>query len=334
LPTSEPEYEEVVGMSTKILRQNVPLGAVRTAGRAPSIHNSQPWRFRVGQNRVDLYADRSRWLPVTDADGRDLLLSCGAALHHLRLALSAMGHVTVHRFPTADDPDHLASVELRTRGASAESDPALQTAITSRRTDRRPFTQWPIPQAFVNQLVERASDQGAVLRLVRDPGAVKTLLAVIAAAAAAQEHLPGYQVELARWTAAEGSVGIPTSNLLLDPKVDVLAARSFPPGELASGESGTSDGAILMVLGTASDDPLSQLRAGEALSAVLLQATQHGLATCPISQALENPATRQAIQDAVVDGTVCPQIVVRLGWPPANSPVPPTPRRPMAEILV
>ena len=89
-----------------------------------------------------------------------------------------------------------------------------------------------------------------------------------------------------------------------------------------------------MVLGTASDDRLSQLRAGEALSAVLLQATQQGLASCAVSQALENRATRRAVQESVLDGTLCPQIVLRLGWAPANAPVPPTPRRPLAEILV
>ena len=88
-----------------------------------------------------------------------------------------------------------------------------------------------------------------------------------------------------------------------------------------------------MVLGTASDDRLSQLRAGEALSAVLLQATHFGLASSPLSQPLEIGATRQVLQDEVLDGTLSPQIVLRVGWAPADSTLPPTPRRPVAEII-
>ena len=321
-------------MRTQTVRQDVLLNAVHMAGRAPSIHNTQPWRFRVAKDRVDLYADRSRRLHATDVDGRDLLLSCGAALHHLRLALADNGHVTVRRFPNPDNPDHLATVQVKT-GASCAGNPALFAAITKRRTDRRPFTEWPVPQAFVRQLINGASDQGAVLRSVSDPGAAKVLQAVAAAAAAAQERVPGYHAELAQWTRTEGTAGIPRSSLLLDDdKVQVAGDRRFPPGDLASGEPGQHDGAILMVLGTASDDRLSQLRAGEALSAVLLQATQHGLASCAVSQALENRATRRAIQETVLDGTLCPQIVLRLGWAPANAPVPPTPRRPLAVILI
>jgi nitroreductase len=332
--TSERTDEEVVGMSTNKLRQDGLVDAVQTAGRAPSIHNSQPWRFRVSRGRVDLFADRSRRLHATDIDGRDLLLSCGAALHHLRLALSASRPITVRRFPSPENPDHLASVEVRTRGAIRGGSPALLAAVADRRTDRRPFTQWPVPQVFIRELIEVAADQGAVLRPVRDPGAAKVLQAVAAAAAAAQEQVPGYQAELAHWARhPERPAGIPSTSLLLDPRVEVLAGRQFPPGELASDNS-QPDGAILMVLGTASDDRLSQLRAGEALSAVLLQATRHGLATCTVSQPLENRATRRAVQEAVLDGTLCPQVVLRLGWAPANSPIPPTPRRPLAEILV
>ena len=97
---SEPEHEEVAGMSTKHAHEDVLLGAVEAAGRAPSIHNSQPWRFQVAKDRVDVFADRSRWLPVTDADGRDLLLSCGAALLTLTARRRPRGRHR-HSFPPA-----------------------------------------------------------------------------------------------------------------------------------------------------------------------------------------------------------------------------------------
>jgi hypothetical protein len=99
-------------------------------------------------------------------------------------------------------------------------------------------------------------------------------------------------------------------------------------------DSGEPDGAVLLVLGTASDDPLSQLRAGEALSAVLLHATEVGLATsCPLSQPLEVGTSRVVLRAEVLDGTVSPQLVLRVGWAPIGPPLPPTPRRPIDDTI-
>ena len=93
------------------------------------------------------------------------------------------------------------------------------------------------------------------------------------------------------------------------------------------------DGALLAVLATASDDPLSQLRAGEALSAVLLHATELGLATCALSQPLEIGTSRRSVQDEVLDGAAAPQLVLRVGWAPPGPPLRPTPRRPIDDMI-
>src|SRR3954470_9435143 len=107
--------------------------AIELAAHAPSVHNSQPWRWVVGPHSVHLYADRSRWLRATDADGRDLVVSCGAVLHHLRVALAATGLTArVHRLPNPDEQDHLAALELHPGagpgagpGAAGEADLGL-----------------------------------------------------------------------------------------------------------------------------------------------------------------------------------------------------------------
>jgi nitroreductase len=307
------------------------ISALELAVRAPSVHNSQPWRFVLGPSSVHLYADFTRWLPATDAGGRDLVLSCGIVLHHLRIALAAAGiAASVHRMPNPDELDHLAAVELRP-GPPAESDIGLANAIVRRRTDRRRYTDWELPEGFLRELMARAADQGALLRYVSGAGELSLVLTAIRDAAAEQEAEIACRTETAVWSGrVADETGVPAGNLLRDPHG---TARRFPPGLLEEAASPTDDGATLLVLGTASDDPLSQLRAGEAASAVLLHATELGLATCLLSQPLEVAATRITIRDAVLGGTLCPQLLLRVGWAPLGPQLPSTPRRPIAQTI-
>ena len=311
---------------------------VRTIGlacRAPSVHNSQPWRWQLSARTVRLYADPRRRLPVTDQDGRDLLLSCGAALHHLRVALADFGvPAQVRRMPDREEPDLLAVVELE-QDTMVELGLGSTEPIEVRRTDRRRFGSWPVPQQFLDELVERAAGQGAVLRVVTDRPTQRKLVAAIAAAAQAQDATPGYAEETAAWSGrANTPDGVPAASI---PRPDQEAAavpmRGFSPGTLEQ-PADTEDGAVLLVLGTSSDDGLSQLRAGEAMSATLLRATELELATCPLSQPLEIADTRDVLRDGVLHGTLSPPLIVRVGWPPAGLPaVPPTPRRPLTDVM-
>lgn len=306
--------------------------AIELASHAPSVHNSQPWHWTVGRRVVHLTADLKRWLPATDADGRDLTVSCGAALHHLRVALAAVGiRAVVHRIPNPGEPDRLATVELEP-GRSTVADLELAAAITGRRTDRRPFSDWQIPEDSQGQLESAAVAQGAILRMVGVGGPRAALLEAIRTAEAQQKDLPGYGTELATWSGRRaGDDGVPAANLLHARTAGIPASRGFPEGDIGPYPLGRQDGALLAVLGTASDDTLSRLRAGEALSAVLLTATTLGVASCSLSQPLEIGATRRTLRDDVLSGTLCPQIVLRLGWPPVGPPVPATPRRSFAD---
>jgi hypothetical protein len=238
----------------------------------------------------------------------------------------------VHRVPNPGDPGRLATLELQ-RGAPTEDDLELAAAITRRRTDRRPFGNWPIPDDSRRELETAAAGQGAILRPVEGGRPRAALLDAIREAAARQQEVPGYQTELATWTGHRaGDDGVPAANLLQRAAAGVPAARRFPGGDIGPGSPGQEDGALLAVLGTASDDLLSRLRAGEALSAVLLAATVLGLASCPLSQPLEIGSTRRMLRDDVLAGTLSPQIVLRLGWSPVGPSLPATPRRPFAEI--
>jgi nitroreductase len=318
--------------------ENTLRAAVALACRAPSVHNSQPWRWELGEHSLHLYADRTRTLPAADPLGADLTVSCGAALHHLRVGLAALGwRAVVHRLPNPALPDHLAAIEFEAREPSA-SHVAHAAAIPRRRTDRRAFSSWAVPDGILDQLVACARAEGVEARVVMGRARDELLMA-IGKAAAAQEADPEYRAEIREWSGVYpgASAGVPAANIPAGShQYGNLRMREFAPGELLqSGQRLLSeDAGSLLVLSTSSDDDLSRLRAGEATSAVLLEATAAGLATCPLSQPLEVVETRELVRDQVLGGSTCPQLVIRAGWAAFNAdPLPATPRRPVIDVL-
>ncbi|GAB1516936.1 Acg family FMN-binding oxidoreductase [Actinophytocola sp. KF-1] len=312
--------------------------ALRLANHAPSVHNTQPWRWLIGNGAVHLMADWSRHVPATDPDGRDLLVSCGAALHHLRVALAERGwHTTVHRLPRGD-LDTLAAIEMAP-AEPAEEDLALARAIPERHTDRRGFTSWPVPSGHLDLMVRYAAEAGGVLVPVTDPDHRRVVTTAIAAAAWWQETDPSYQEELARWSgrrpASDDGV-LAASAPATGPMRGDTPMRRFSAGNLADPDTGPGgDGGELLVLATQDDDDVARLRAGEAASAALLAATSLGLATCPLSQPLEVRNTRVRIRDEVLRGTAHPQLVLRVGWVPTSAgPLPRSKRRPVDETYL
>jgi nitroreductase len=317
------------------------LAAVERALRAPSVHNTQPWRWRIGSGAVELHADLSRHLASTDPDRRDLVLSCGAALHHVRAALAAVGVATaVDRVPDPDDSTHLATVRAR----PGPPDPRLAElapAMEQRRSDRRRFAAATVDDHVLDTLRAAASANGAVLHVVTNPDARLRFEFTLADAAARQRYVPGYVAELTIWTHryAGARDGIPaearTSTAMQTPGVGL---RAFPEGRLppnAPGIGGEHDGSLLLVLTTPEDAPFDRLIAGEAASAVLLAATQKGLATTLISQALEVPESQIRLASEVLRSPDHPQLAIRLGRPvPGAAELPLTPRRTLESVLL
>ena len=312
--------------------------AISLACRAPSIHNSQPWRWRINGHTIELHADRTRHLRHADSDGRDLLLSCGAALHHLQVALAATGWLPhVHRLPDPDDPDHLATVRM-SESVPDDGHLALAAAIPRRRAERRALSSWEVPVQHLQTLAGAAQEHGALLVAATDAAARTQLLEAFEQAAVRQDPDPAYQAELASW-AGRGDFsddGVPAANILqLSPPSD-RTVRAFPAGAVVDGppEADPRTAGELLVLASTSDDARSQLLTGEALSAVLLTATSTGLASCPLTQPLEVAQTRTALSDRLLRGTWIPQVVVRVGWLPLSlQPLPETPRRRLDDVL-
>ena len=312
-------------------------GTVRTvlalAARAPSVHNTQPWRWRVDAESLHLYADASRQLPNTDPDGRDLILSCGAALHHCVVALAAVGwRSKVTRLPNPADPNHLAAIELSPYPADS-ADIALAAAIPRRRTDRRHYSSWAVPVGDIGLMAARAARNGVTLCKVEDLDKLHKIVAQ-----SVWDHMNhDYLAELATWSGRYAAVaGVPARSTPVSDPTATIPGRFFagPALPMAPESSSADDSAVVIALGTRTDDRLAQLRAGEATSAVLLSATSMGLASCPVTEPLEIAATREMVRSDVFGGGDYPQMLLRVGWAPINAdPLPATPRRDLSDFV-
>jgi nitroreductase len=308
--------------------------ALSLAVRAPSVHNSQPWQWRVGEHSLHLYSDPDLHLPHTDPDARDMLLSCGAALNHCVVAFAALGWQSkVHRLPNPDEHHRLASIELY-RYPASEVDITLAAAIPRRRTDRRHYSPWPVPPGDLALMGARAARAGVTLRRVDELDSLKNLVSQ-----SAMRHASDYDylAELATWSGRYGATaGVPARSTPESDPTAAIPGRAFAGAVLTQTRDvdPAADNAVVIALGTAADDDVSRLRAGEATSWVLLTATALGLASCPITEPLELAETRAAVRADVFGADGYPQMLLRIGWAPVNAdPLPSTPRRALSEVV-
>ena len=308
--------------------------AIALATRAPSVRNSQPWRWLTGDQSIHLYSDSMAQLQRTEPDRRDLILSCGTALHHFRIAIAALGwQARVNRFPNPAEPEHIASFEF-VQHIPTEQDIALAAAIPRRRTDRSYYSSWPVPAGHIALMASRAAHEGVALYRAE---ALTQLENAIAQAAAIHARDPDYETEPSLWSGRHGSLGgVPAADTSAADvaHVNLSRASSDPQLAQANGVPRDDDATELLILSTPFDDLMARLRAGEATSAVLLTATALGLASCAMTEPLEIHETRDIVRSKVLDDSGFPQVVVRIGWASINSdPLPASPRHPVAEML-
>jgi nitroreductase len=310
--------------------------AARASLHAPSVFNTQPWHWRITGDILELSSDPKRQLDATDPDGRLLLISCGAALHHARTLLAAAGHaVTVDRMPDPAHPELLARIHL---GAAIPPDPEAQrmaAAIARRRTDRRAFGDRQVSEAMITRLRRFVEFEGAYLHVV--PQDQVAMLAISTERAARAEHDdPAYRAELDRWTNRPQwrGDGVPPTTAV-EPTPRRVAVRDFTPEGATAGLSagdGVDKGAAYAIVFGTGDQPADLLRGGEAMSALLLLATAEGLATALLSEAVEVTWPRRLLRGLLSDVGE-PYLVVRLGYPVSRVPLPPVPRRDAAEAI-
>ncbi|RSM68055.1 nitroreductase [Actinoplanes sp. ATCC 53533] len=308
-------------------------GCIRLATTAPSLHNSQPWLFRVGDGVVDVYADWRRQLEVLDPTGRELLISVGAAVFTLGLALRGAGYrPEIGLFPDAGKPNLVARLSAENCSALDPAVRDLAAAIPHRHTNRYPFASAAVPADAIERLIDAARQEAATLT-VANPVSRNTIIRLSQDADRRQRAIGGYRAELARWTTHRTlhRDGVPPLAIGPWDALEIMPIRDFgllQPHLARTAEEFEPD-PTLVVLATAGDDRADWVRAGQALQRVLLTATWQNLATTPVSQPVEIPAVRSQLSDPARG--IWAQMILRVGY---GRPAASTPRRPLSDVLL
>jgi nitroreductase len=306
--------------------------ATMAALRAPSILNSQPWRWRTRGQDVELRVDGSRRLAGVDPTGRLQWMSCGAALHHALTALAAAGFAgDVVRFPTDGSPDVVARVR---RGPAITADRSTYEAIYTRRTDRRPFADRPPAPDDLRALQMAAMRHGVRLQVLSEDQ-VQPFAGIVSTAAAAESAVPAYERDVAAWTGRPRTSGdgVAVSDMTAP------GGHRVPPRDFALGRAaglpagpGSDRGTVYAVLVVDGEERAHWLAAGEALSDVWLTLTARGLVASPISEVVEVPQARAALR-RLLGWTGHPAIAMRIGRPAGPDAPPRSARRSGTDVV-
>jgi nitroreductase len=309
------------------------LRLVLNAGvHAPSVHNTQPWQFVLTAEGIEVRADRSRQLHRLDPAGREMFISCGAAILNMRVRAAATGHpVRVSLLPDAGDPDHCATLIFKRFAPAPVDDAVLSAALGRRHTHRRSFRADPIGDATVAHLAAAAVRESAELVVVapEDRDAVARLVRI---ASRVLDEDATYRLELRAWTtsASHPAQGVPGTAFGTRPTASGPPVRDFTVAMpwVQRAQQHFQD-ELWLVITTERDDPAGWIAAGQALERLWLTATAAGLAASFLNQVLEVPPLRRELRDYL--GVVgYPQAVLRAG---AANPSFGAGRRPLDEMV-
>ncbi|TCB92139.1 nitroreductase [Micromonospora zingiberis] len=305
--------------------------AATDAIRAPSLHNVQPWRFRLRDGGIEVLVDSGRRLPATDPSGWGARIAAGAALFNLRLALTVAGTpATVRLRPYPAEPDVVARLlpDVPRRPTPAEQ--SLYAAIPRRFSNRAPFWPDPVPADARWRLGEAARTEHCWLELLIGVSAVNAFAEIAHGAHRVLERDPAYRTERESWVRREHALdGVPAAagGPRGEPQ-DLLPARGFGGQHRSPGRDFEPE-PLVAVLGSAGNTAVDQVVAGQALQRVLLTATDSGLSVSMLSQPIEVPSAREQLRVSL-GRFGAPQMVMRIGY---GQPGWPTPRRHVDEVL-
>jgi hypothetical protein len=303
---------------------------------APSVHNTQPWRFDLRRGELELLADRTRQLHVLDPSGRQLMISLGCALFNARVSLAAAeGTPHIERFPADATGEVVARLSLDDAAHAHDAIGSYDPVIEERQTNRRKFVDERVPSEIVSAIVDAAAAENTILHPVRGEDDRLTLARLSQEADRIQILDPAYRAELRAWTSADPQRldGVSAASV---PHVDGRARDEIPMRDFDTagagrlpGDTSSSSRQCLLLLGTNGDDKQSWLRAGEGLERVLLEITRRGFAVSPLTQVVEVASVRAALRSEL-GIPWWPHVLLRVGRAPL---APASRRRRLVEVL-
>ena len=293
------------------------VGILLTAAMyAPSMGNTQPWRFEVAGPVIDVRLDEDLVLPAADPAGRAIRIGLGAAAFNLRVAAAMLGHEsTFAASPDPAEPEVVARIYLSDRNSPVTELSSLFGEISRRHTYRGPLLDQAIPLTVISALTGAAEVESAELHWLNEH-TTRKLGQLLRRADDLDLHDEDRLHERGRWIGGKRQYdGIPGPALGPAPTGpamvrDLAAGFAVPGREHAVFERQPR----IAVLGTADEDERAWVQAGQALERVLLTATSSVLAASFLNQALEYPALRAQVRE-LVGGRSWPQMILRIGYP-------------------
>ena len=312
---------------------------VAHAVKAPSGHNTQPWLFRLKPGQVELLADLSRACPVVDPCNRELTISCGAALFHLKLAIHCDSLATMVRIlPPGSEDNVIARVMVAGPHAPSDDEQQLFEAIPERRTNRFPFSKQDVDPQLQTEWINDAKSEGAWIHLIHSDRQKHALADLISEGDREQASDKRFRHELAKWIHSNTSSrrdGIPGYSQGIGDFASHfgwLAVRTFDwgDGQAAKDRQLAEGSPLLAVIGTNGDTPADWIACGQALAKILLRGAAWSVDASYLNQPIEIPRLRTKVSE-LIGTNGYPQILLRLGH---GREVKPTPRRNVDEVII
>jgi nitroreductase len=305
---------------------------------APSVHNTQPWRFVLHSDALEIYLDANRQLGVLDPSGRQMVISCGCALFNARASLAAAGYdAVVQRFPDLDRTDLVARLSLPAENTDWLPIGRLDAVVDRRRSNRRRYSDQEedeVTAEDLGELVQAADDEDSHLLQITELEDRMIAARLSQQADATQNSDDAYRAELVAWTTDDPrrSDGVQAMTVPhTGGSQDDLPIRDFDTRSMGWLPTVTDSnmGQCLLLLGTREDTPAAWLRAGEALERVWLEATRLDYVASLLAQVVEIPETRELLRTEL-NLPMHPHVLLRVGRAPAT---PATRRRPLDDVL-
>lgn len=330
------EYESRVNQVWNPIEEDSPMrNLIYYATLAANGHNTQPWKFAIRENAIEIHPDFSLELPIVDPQHRELWISLGCALENLLLAARTSGYATEVVYP--DSMDY-----IRINLASDTPQPTpLFDAIPARQNTRSEYDGRPIPSSDLGQILTMPIEPGVSLRLVTAANDIETLVDYVNQGSLIQYADTAYVNELIRWLRFNKREALATMDGLFsacsgNPEIPRWIGQMFVAGTKPQQQAETDvkklrSSSAAVVIASETEEKSAWVRTGQAYERLALQTTALGIKSAFLNQPIEVTELREQFQRAIGLGNSLPQLLVRVGYADA---MPKSLRRPVEQVLL